>query len=126
MTNINDPTPQLKLTKKLIGDYSSRDLSDVGQFLSEDFKYETFPKVPELPEEAKGDHIQKWGAILGSFTKMEVRTILDTEKPLQACRLTFPHQPTIHEVIDAPGKVVLHVRPSSFYCDIVSDCNTYL
>lgn len=74
MVNINDTTPQLRLTKKLVGDYSSRDLSDAGPFLSRDFKYQTFPKVPEIPEEAKEKHIQKWGEILGSFTKMEVST----------------------------------------------------
>lgn len=74
MSSINDPTPQMKLTKKLLDDYSSRDLSDVGPFLSENFKFQTFPKVAELPEEEKGSHINNWGKMLGSFAKMEVRT----------------------------------------------------
>jgi hypothetical protein len=74
MTSINDPTPQMKLTKKLLDDYSSRDLSDVGPFLSENFKFQTFPQAADLPEEAKESHIQNWGNLLGSFTNMEVRT----------------------------------------------------
>ena len=73
MTNSDTPSPQMELILKLLSDYSTRDLSDVGQFLAKDFKYQTFPETVNHPEETKGEHLENWGGILASFAKMEVR-----------------------------------------------------
>jgi len=103
MANIE--TPQLKFSKKMFGYYGSRDISDVGQLLAKDFKFLSFPKVPEIPDQTKDSHLKTWGGILGSFAKLE---------------------PIVHEIIDAPGKNVIHatfryttVDGAKFDCDTV-------
>ena len=74
MVNIDATTPQLKLAKQLVEAYTSRDIDKVASLISKDFKLQTFPKTTDLPDEAGGAHIQKYGPILAALTKVEVRT----------------------------------------------------
>ena len=74
MANGDTTSPQMKLISKLLSDYGTRDLSDVGRFLSKDFKFQSFPETTNHPEETRGEHLENWGGTLASFAKMEVRT----------------------------------------------------
>ena len=69
----NFDTPQLKLLKDYTDANCSLDINNIAQYMSKDFKYQTFPKTPEIPDQSKEMHIQNWGAILSLLTKVEVR-----------------------------------------------------
>ena len=73
MTNFDATTPQLKILKDVTEAYMARDLNRVAPYLSKDFTYQTFPEIVDLPSLEKGEHIEKYGAVLGSFSKLDVR-----------------------------------------------------
>jgi hypothetical protein len=73
MANIDARTPQLEAVKKWIDGFISLDISNLGMLTSRNFKYESLPKIVDLPEQTKGAHIQWFGGILASTTKLEVR-----------------------------------------------------
>jgi hypothetical protein len=73
MANIDASTPQLRAVKKWIDGFISLDISNLGVLISKNFKYESFPKIIDLPEQTKGSHIQWFGGILAATTKLEVR-----------------------------------------------------
>lgn len=73
MININATTPQLRATKTLLDGYFSRDISNVEPFISKNFKYQSFPKIADHPDESKMDHIQNWGPMFASLPSVEVR-----------------------------------------------------
>ena len=105
-------TPQLKLVKDYADAYCTLDINNIEQHMAKDFKYQTFPKISEIPDQSKEVHIQKWGPILSVMTKEEVRA--RTLGPA-SCPQVDIYLPQIiyHEVIEAPGKVVAHVCPSA-------------
>ena len=116
-------TPQLKLLKDFTDAYCTLDINNVEQHMSKDFKYQTFPKIPEIPDQNKEVHVQKWGPLMSLLTKEEVRAgNLGPPSNLQV----DIHLPQIiyHEVIEAPGKVVAHVCPSAQILRVVSGHNT--
>lgn len=122
MVNIEATTPQLRVVKGLADALVSRDLSNAEPILSKDFILKSFPKAAELPDLTKEEYLQKYSAVLALFGKMEVRT----QHLGIACELSADiHKPQIvfHEVIEAPEKVVLHVRPSAHH-QSVSDSDT--
>lgn len=53
--------------------YCSLELKNVLPLLAKNFKFETFPKIPEHPDETKDKHFAKYGKILALFTELEVR-----------------------------------------------------
>ena len=73
MNTINATTPQLKVVKGLANALTSRDLNKVEPILSKDFVLKTFPKSAELPDLTKEEYLQKYGAVLALFAKIEVR-----------------------------------------------------
>jgi len=85
MPNIDPTTPQLKIVKAAMDAIGSRDMKIIEQFLSKDFVFRTSPKVAELPDLPRKDYLLKFEAAFSVFSDCEV---------------------TIHEVIEAPGKVV--------------------
>jgi ketosteroid isomerase-like protein len=73
MVNIDFNTPQLTVIKKLFDAYCVLDSKNVLPLLAKDFTARIFPKSPELPDEAREEHVEKWGRIQSHFTKVEVR-----------------------------------------------------
>lgn len=72
MVNLDNPsTPQLKVAKKWLDAYSSRDASKLDLLLSKRFKHETFPKSL-LPEETKEEHIERYRKMIVPMTTYEV------------------------------------------------------
>ena len=86
--NFNATTPQLRAVKKIFDAYLSLDLTNAESLISKDFKFQTFPKIANLPDEGKGGHLERYGPLFASMTKIEVRTL----HRLRAHRLTsiFP------------------------------------
>jgi len=73
MANIDATTPQLKVVKDWTDAYFSLDINRVEPFLSKNFKFQTFPKIMDVPEEGKAAHIQRYKWMFGTFEKAEVR-----------------------------------------------------
>ena len=113
MVNINATTPQLQLVKKWMEGYHSLNMDNVEPYVSKNFKYQA---CFHTADEAKGEHSERYGKVLGSMTNLEVRA--QYENCFQARRLIAPYYPwaDVHEVIEAPGKVVVHVRSSTILC----------
>lgn len=73
MANFEASTPQLSVIKKWIDAYTSLDVSKVEPLLAKNYQHQSFPESTDLPDETKGQHIQKWGEILAAAAKLEVR-----------------------------------------------------
>jgi len=86
MININPSTPQLAIVKKWLESYTSLDTKNTELLLSKDFQYESLPKSSNAPDESKKAHTEIWGERYSSMNKLEITT---------------------HEVVEAPGKVVV-------------------
>ena len=71
--NTIDATTQLKVVKGLADALTSRDLNKAEPILSKNFVLKTFPKWAELPDLTKEEDLQKYGAVLALFAKIEVR-----------------------------------------------------
>jgi len=122
MVNVNATTPQLKAVKNYLDAYTSLDVNNVERVLSKNFKFQTFPETTDLPEQAKGAYIERFRRASTLMTKMDVRI---REPPSNSQTDIHHPQINVHEVIEAPGKVVVHVCPSTLNRHIVSDHNTY-
>ena len=74
MTNIDPRTPQLTVVKGIFDGYCTLNTTkNVLPLLAKDFKAQNFPKNPELPDETREEHVEKWGRIYAIFAKLEVR-----------------------------------------------------
>ena len=74
MTSIDDTTPQLNLVKRLFDAYCTRDINNVLLLLAKDYTFKTFPTIPDMPDETKASHLERYGPLLSLFTKIEVCT----------------------------------------------------
>jgi hypothetical protein len=73
MTNIDATTPQMTVVKRLFDAYCTRDLKNVLPLLAKNFTFQSFPKIPDLPEQTKGGHLEKYEEIFALVAKLEVR-----------------------------------------------------
>lgn len=124
MVHLNATTPQLKAVEQLADAIAARSLINAESTLAKDFIMRTFPKTAEFPDLSKEDYLQRYGLALPLFAKAEVRTQhLGTPPPPNSVADIRNSQVTFHDVIEAPMKVVMHVRPS-LRCHVVSDRST--
>jgi hypothetical protein len=72
MANFDASTPQLKAVKHWIDALTVVDMSKVEPVVSRNFKFQTFPKDIDLPEQTKEEYLQWFGRIFVSMTKMDV------------------------------------------------------
>lgn len=70
---INATTPQLEFLDRVFEAFTSRDTNNFRPFLSRNFSYKSFPKIPELPDETKDEFIETFGPLFAPLTKLEVR-----------------------------------------------------
>lgn len=73
MSNIDAVTPQLKLVKDWICAYGSHDFGDLQTYVSRNLKFQTFPKIVELPDESVMEHMERYKLAFSFFTSLEVR-----------------------------------------------------
>ena len=73
MADISATTPQLKAIKNLVDAVIALDIKSVESQVSNNFTFQTFPKVPELPDEEKEKTFERYGGLFSSLTKAEVR-----------------------------------------------------
>lgn len=72
MTNINATTPQLKVVKGFYDACLTLDLKNISPLLSKNFTSQSFPKIPELPDETEGGYIERYGLLASLMKKAEV------------------------------------------------------
>ena len=72
MPSFDATTPQSQAVKNLVEAYFALDLKIVESFISKDFKFFSFPAMPEYPNEGKEGHFARYAPLLSMLTKMEV------------------------------------------------------
>ena len=72
LTDFNATTPQSRVVKNMLRAVSTLDLNNAGQFISKDFKYQTFPKDDDLPVGSKAVCMERYEVIFSLFKKVEV------------------------------------------------------
>lgn len=72
LTDFKATTPQSKVVGNLFKGLATLDISNIEPFVSKDFKYRTFPKTDNLPDQSKAACLEKYGTVISLFTKMEV------------------------------------------------------
>jgi hypothetical protein len=72
LTNFSAGTPQLEAVKNLIEAYLTLDLNNLEPVVTKDYRYQTFPKIADLPDESKGGHLERYGVLFGLMTEVEV------------------------------------------------------
>jgi hypothetical protein len=93
MANFDASSPQLRTMKKWIENLVSLDMTKVEPLISRNFKYLSFPKTIDLPDQTKEAYIQWFGGLMALIAKPEVR-IQRWRTHLQAWRLIYtPRRP---------------------------------
>lgn len=72
MNHIDTTTPQLKAVERIFEAYRTCDLNNAHSVLSKNFTYRSFPKIAELPDQTKEEHIQLYGPMFARVAKIEV------------------------------------------------------
>lgn len=114
MVNFDASTPQLNVVKQWLESYASLDTKNTNRLLSKNFQYESYPRSSNNPDEPKEAHVKTWGTRLSSMNKLEVSGIHQVlGNPTSGPEADIHRlQIATHEVVEAPGKVVVQVRPS--------------
>ena len=106
----NSETPQVKLMHGWGQGFVERDVNVIAKHLHKDYSHIRYPLSLGFPEENRERYLEHMREIIGLWTSNEVRH----QVLLPSCPATSLPQSTIHSIIEAPGKVVVHVRiPSS-------------
>ena len=74
MNNLDATTPQLKLVDQVFEAYRALDPKKCAHLLSKNFRHRSFPKIAEMPDQTKEEHIALFGPMLAMLTKLSVRT----------------------------------------------------
>ena len=85
INGLDATTPQLKAVENLFKAYLSLDLKSVEPLITKDYKFQTFPKIADLPVETAEGHLETYQPIFSLMTKVEVRI----QHHLQPRRLTY-------------------------------------
>ena len=72
LNGLDATTPQLKLIESYFKAYLTFDMSNVGALITKDFKFRTFPKIAELPDETKEGYLETYQPIFSLLAKVEV------------------------------------------------------
>lgn len=75
MSNFDATTPQLKLVKGCMDVCITLDINNIAPFISKDYKFQTFPKIADRPDETKEKHFERYGTLLSLLAKLEVRMV---------------------------------------------------
>jgi hypothetical protein len=87
MASLDTSSPQLHLVEKMINAFISLDTKDLEHILSKNYRHQSFPSSPEMPDEPKGEYIRRWAACLSLMKKLDVGGISHRGNRLQARRL---------------------------------------
>ena len=67
--------PELKLVKSFMEAYQSLDIKSVALLVAKNYKFLTYPKVPDHPQETKEQHFEKYGPLLSVLVGIDVSII---------------------------------------------------
>ena len=72
MPSLEATTPQLTAVKNLIDAYCSLDMKNIEPHITKGYTFQSYPKLPELTDETMEGHVERFKALLSSFTKIDV------------------------------------------------------
>ena len=106
--DINPSSPQFQLINEWNDGFATLNVELLAKPLHKDFRRVIHPKSIGLPEQNKEDWIKEITGILSFATGFDVRYALATRTRFPPAKSAL--QTTVHSIIEAPGKVVVHVR----------------
>ena len=72
MSSFGATTPESKAVQNLMDAYLTLDLKNIVPLISKDFKFFSFPTIPEHPDEGMEAHLERYAPLFSMFTKIEV------------------------------------------------------
>ena len=110
MLNIleNSESPQVKLINEWGQAFAKRDIDLIANLLHKDYRHISYPRSLGRPEETREEWLQHIARIINLWTEDEVNPIVLYSIRSSPAKSLL--QPTVHSVIDIPGKVIVHVR----------------
>lgn len=72
ITNFNAVTPESKVVKSMFDAALTLDLSKVRPFVTKDYTFQTFPKIPNLPDEDREETFGRYRLSSSLVAKLEV------------------------------------------------------
>ena len=70
---MNATTPQLKAVDRFFAAYRSCDLKIAEPLMAKNYTFKTLPRSAKVPDLTSAEHIEKFGPMFASLTKIEVR-----------------------------------------------------
>jgi len=101
-------SPQIKLLKDWNEGLVEMNVESIGNHLHKDFHRSVYPRSIGQPEQNKVEWLKELTTIIGFATGFDVghtpchSNLLPPAKPAP--------QTTVHSIIEAPGRLVVHVR----------------
>ena len=99
-------SPQAKLVREWLEAFERMDIELLTKPLHVDFRYATYPRSLNMPEQTRDEWRLQIAATISFWTHMDAS--LSPNRPLNSS-LTHSPQRTVHSITEAPGKVILHV-----------------
>ena len=75
MTRLNAITPQLKVLDQMFEGYNTLDVNNAAPFLSKNYIHMSFPKIADLPDLTKEEHLKVYGPMFAKLVKHDVRIL---------------------------------------------------
>ena len=72
MRSLNATTPQLKVVKNFLDAYRTPDRKNIEPFISKNFAYHSYPKVPNVIDGPRGQYTEKFKPVLSLLKKLDV------------------------------------------------------
>ena len=107
-TSESSDSPQVKLIREWSQGFQKKDLGILATALHKDFRQVTYPRSLNQPDKTKEEWLGHIAGVISLWTDVEASYLAAARTPPPAAKSLS--QETIHSVIDAPGKVVAHVR----------------
>lgn len=104
----NSDSPQIKLFNEFNRGFKEKNLDLIAEHLHKDFRRCTYPRSLNKPEQNREEWLKHFSGIIAFATEFDVGYTGCFSNVLSLAQ-SLP-QSNVHSIIEAPGKVILHVR----------------
>jgi hypothetical protein len=105
-TNLN--SPQIKLLSNWNDAFTEMNIEAMKKYMHKDFRRSVYPRSLGEPEQNAEEALKELSGLLGVITGVDVGHTLCYLNLLPRAKSTL--QTTVHSIIEAPGRIVVHVR----------------
>ena len=106
-------SPQVSLVREWIGAFAGKDLNVLAKHLHKDYRFIFYPRSLGKSPVAREEWLEHIRKMTGRWVETDV-SCGSFHSILRLPPINSLSQATFHSIIDAPGKVVAHVRVQKF------------